>query len=354
MAYREEELRTKDKKQIDHIYKILKKYVLYVGADIKDSIGTGKEARVEWVTSVFNNKTVLKEIISDITINEYCCLEKEQVEDWGGMYNYGYYWVRLGLINTVYDEDSAEFFAYFIKPLVNLFEDEKEGLRKELGLRATVNSTVCAMVNLYGMVSFEKAYDIFCHVTSLGERISYNRFLEIAVRFSDFRKEYNICVYMNNFVSSDYLEVRNLHNIQKITPKPEYYELVCKQGDKPYYTDFSIEKLLKYEAPGSFEINSYIDEFMIFLSDTFDSTDKDIFEITDKVCKACIDEHGINFIFELLESKGFSSKSQKIQKLMVKHIMQIKNNIRLRTNRGFTINELRGISYDATMCCGNL
>lgn len=354
MAHREEELRTKDKKQIDHIYRILKKYVLYVGADIRDVTSTGKESRIEWITSVFNNRTVLKEIISDVTINEYCCIEKEQIDDWGGMYNYGYYWVLLGLLNTVYDEDSAEFFAYFIRPLADLFEVEGEDLYKELGLRATVNSTVCAMVNLYGIVSFEKAYDIFCHVTSLGEKISYNRFMEIAVRFSDFRKEYNICVYMNSFVSADYLEVKSLHEIQKITPKPEYYELVCKQGDKPFYTDFNIEKLLKYAAPGSFEINSYIDDFMLFLSDTFNRPDKDIFEITDMVCKACIDENGINFIFELLQNKGFSSKSQKIQKLMVKHIMQIKNNVRLRTNRGFTINELRAISYDATICCSNL
>ena len=186
MAHREEELRTKDKKQIDHIYRILKKYVLYVGADIRDVTSTGKESRIEWITSVFNNRTVLKEIISDVTINEYCCIEKEQIDDWGGMYNYGYYWVLLGLLNTVYDEDSAEFFAYFIRPLADLFEVEGEVLYKELGLRATVNSTVCAMVNLYGIVSFEKAYDIFCHVTSLGVKINYKRFMEIAVRFSDF------------------------------------------------------------------------------------------------------------------------------------------------------------------------
>ena len=93
---------------------------------------------------------------------------------------------------------------------------------------------------------------------------------------------------------------------------------------------------------------------MRFLSDTFEQSDEAVFGIADEVCLSCINDCGINEIFDLLENKGFYSKSQKIQKMLVKHIMQIKNNVRLRANRGYSINELRGISYDACRVCTNL
>lgn len=354
MACNKEELSTKDKKQIDMIYNTIKRYIIYSGKEIDNPESKGKGALVNWISNAYCSKNLLTEIISDLTINEYCSIEREEIEDWGGLYEYGRYWFKLGLINTVYDDDSGEFFAYFIKPMAELLNIMPPNDYKTLGYRAAVNSTVSAMVNLYGMVYNEKAYEIFCKVTSLGSKISYEKFLSIALRFCDFRPDYNICNYMNAFVSTDYLNIQNARGVQKITPKPEFYELICRQGDKPFYSDFTIDKLLNYEKPGSFEIDSNIDSFALFLNENFEKSDKEVLNVVDIVSKACIEELGINHIFEILKKYGFDTKSQKIQKLMVKHIMQIKNNVRLRVNRGFTINELRSISYENAGNCINL
>ena len=56
----------------------------------------------------------------------------------------------------------------------------------------------------------------------------------------------------------------------------------------------------------------------------------------------------------MLIEEGFAPQSQKVQKTMVRHIMEIKSNVRLRINRGYTINEMRNISYDTNAICSNL
>ncbi|MBE7057876.1 MAG: hypothetical protein E7387_02075 [Ruminococcaceae bacterium] len=353
MASREENLHTKDKKQIEKIYKKIKKYVIRVGAKIEEKTESVKEARIDYITQAYKNKDVLLAVVSDIAIKDYLALECEAADDGPGLYCYGQYLYSMGLINTVYDED-GDFYAATILELWELLFSAEKDLFEEIGCKAAVNSAVSAMTNLYGIIKFEKAYEIFCKVTHLGGKTSFEKFIETAMSFADFREEYNICVYMDCFVSGDYLNVQNVRGVKKITPLPGYYELVCRQGDKPFYTEFTVAELLNYEFPGSFEINSYIDNFMKFLSETFDRSEKAVFDMTDEVYRACVEECGINVIFDLLENKGFYSKSQKIQKTLVKHIMQIKSNIRLRVNRGFTINELRGISYESATVCSNL
>lgn len=352
MASREENLRTKDKKQIETIYKKVKRYVVHTGAKIKAKEGNDKETRINYITEAYKNNKVLLAVISDISIKDYLALERESVNDEPGLYCYGEYLRSMGLINIL--SEDGDFYAATIQDLWKLLFSGGTELLEKLGHRAAVNSSVSAMTNLYGIINFEKAYEIFCKTTRLGGKVSFESFTEIASNFSDFREEYDVCVYMKSFVSGDYLNIQNVRGVKKITPKPAYYELICRQADKPFYMDFGISELLNYESPGSFAINSYIENFMKFLSETFGQSDEAVFGITDEVYKACAQESGINVVFDLLEEKGFYSNSQKIQKSLVKYIMQIKSNIRLRVNRGFTINEIRGISYDSESICSNL
>lgn len=354
MACLKKELRTKDKKQIEYIYKKIKEYALLLGQEIGECDGTSKESRIEWIEKAYSNGRILNAVISDITIKEFCNIEKAVKFDGCSLYNYNNYWKEMGLLYTRYDDESDELSVCFVEDVISFVKCAGEDYLEKLGLKAAVNSVISSMVNLYGIIDFKMAYIIFSDLTLLGSKISYGNFLEIALRFADFREEYDICILSDRFVSGDYVEKIVSRGVKRIVPKPAYYELICKQGNKPYYTDFSIEKLLCYESPGSFEIDSFIDDLMCFLSETFNQTDKVIFEVADEVCRACINDWGINDIFYLLENKGFYSKSQKIQKTLVKHIMQIKNNIRLRENRGYSINELRGISYDNTKYCDNL
>ena len=352
MASCEENLRTKDKRQIEKIYRKVKKYTAQIRVKIEEETGSSKDNRIDFIAKAYRNKAVLSAIISDIAIKDYLALECESADDGAGLYCYGGYLDSMGLIEAVYDEDG--FYAATIKELWDLLFSNSKEFFEQLGHRAAVNSCVCAMSNLYGIVNFEKAYEVFCKTTGLGSKVSFENFINIAMSFVDFRGEYDVCVYMNSFVSADYLNVQNVRGVKKITPKPSYYELVCKQGDKPFYMEFTVSELLNYEVPGSFAINSYIDDFMKFLSETFQQSEEAVFDITNEVYKACSQECGINVIFALLEENGFYSNSQKIQKSLVKYIMQIKSNIRLRVNRGFTINELRGISYDFESFCSNL
>ena len=351
MASHEENLHTKDKKQIDIIYKKVKRYVTRVGANIEEKTENSKEARIDYIKRAYKNKDVLKAVISDITIKDYLALECDSLYDSPGLYLYGNYLFSMGLVTISVEDD---FYATTIQELWELLFSNDREFFEEIGCRAAINSTVSAMTNLYGIVNFEKAYEIFCKVTLFCEKTSFEKFVETAISFADFREEYNICVYMDSFVSGDYLNVQNIRGIKKVTPLPAYYELICRQGDKPFYTDFTILGLLDYEIPWSFIINSYVDDFIMFLTETFERSDEDVYDMVDDVYKACAEESGINVIFGLLENKGFYSKSQKIQKSLVKHIMQIKSNIRLRVHRGFTINELRGISYESASICSNL
>ena len=73
-----------------------------------------------------------------------------------------------------------------------------------------------------------------------------------------------------------------------------------------------------------------------------------------EICHACRAERGINEIFGMLAEAGYTPPSQKIQKTMVRYIMEIKSNVRLRINRGYTINEMRSIRYDAGTICSSL
>lgn len=354
MACLKKELRTKDKKQIEYIYKKVKEYALLLGQEMGDCGGQSKEHKIQWIENAYNNQNIMNSIISNITIKEYCNIESLANCKRLNSFIFNSYWDKMGLLSTEYNSDCEEYSICFVEEFLNYIKSGGERLLENLGRNATINSIVSSMVNLYGIIDLKKAYEIFCSVTFLKEKISYGDFIQTAIRFADFRDEFDICIYADSFVSMDYVEVGISKGVKRVIPKPSYYELICKQGDKPYFTNFTIEKLLCYECPGSFEIDSYIDEFVRFLSDTFEQSDEAVFGIADEVCLSCINDCGINEIFDLLENKGFYSKSQKIQKMLVKHIMQIKNNVRLRANRGHSINELRGISYDACRVCTNL
>ena len=354
MACLKKELRTKDKKQIEYIYKKIKGYALLLGRELGDCEGLSKDLRIQWIDKAYNNASILNAVISNITIKEFCNVESLVNKQRNTSFEYNNYWEKMGLLYTEYDGEYEEYSISFVEELTDFIKCGGEKFLEKLGIKATINSVVSSMVNLYGIIDIKKAYEIFCDVTFLKEKVSYSDFMQTALRFADFREEFDICIYADSFVSMDYVEVSVTKGLKKVIPTPAYYELICKQGDKPYYTNFTIEKLLCYEYPGSFEIDSYIDEFVKFLSETFMHGDDVVFGVADEVCLACIDDCGINDIFDLLENKGFYSKSQKIQKMLVKHIMQIKNNVRLRTNRGYSINELRGISYDASKVCTNL
>lgn len=354
MADIRNELFTKEKECIEKLCKKVKRYASHLGITLSVCKSTKKDVMIEWLVSAMSHKDILGAIISDLRIEELSFLNKiYETGKYIGKIDAELYWEAIGLICEKFDE-AGNSCSVFSDELTEYINDGGDKLISELGLRSIINSCVCAMVNLYGIISIKKAYDIFCGTTGLSGKVCYNLFAETAVRFTDFRKDCKICVYQNSFVAAEYLEINENRCVKRIVPKPSYYELVSKQGDKPFYTSFSISQLLKYEKPGVFEINSYITEFSNFLADNFDLDSIEVCKIAESVCRAAIEEKGINDIFKMLTEMDIVTSSQKIQKSLVKYIMSIKNSVRLRINRGYTINELRGISYDAVAICSNI
>ena len=75
MACLKKELRTKDKKQIEYIYKKVKEYALLLGQEMGDCGGLSKEHKIQWIENAYNNQNIMNSIISNITIKEYCNIE---------------------------------------------------------------------------------------------------------------------------------------------------------------------------------------------------------------------------------------------------------------------------------------
>lgn len=352
MADLKERLFTKDKEIINRIYKRIKKYIIREKIIIKEAENTSKETKISYLVKAFENEKLIRAIMQDISLREFYDFDYMIDSKYVANNCASQYWIDLGVVYTC-DEAVRNGFR-FIDEFEAVFRKEQDELYDTLGYRAAINSCISAMVNLYGIITFEKAYEIFNEITSLGRVVPFGKFCECAISFADMREDFTITAYMNNFVSSEYVKISNRNGMYKVTPLPSYYELISKQGNKPFYTHFNVTSLFEYEYPGSYGSSEYIDEFYRFLVDNFDKDKFEIMSDVDEICIACRNEMGINDIFNMLNEKGLISKSQKLQKSLVCHIMEIKNNIRLRSNRGFSINEMRILSYDMDKACGSL
>lgn len=354
MSDLKEQLCTKEKDSLEKLYRKVKGYAALHNIRLGACESTKKEARVDWIASAMERKEILQALISDLRAGESACLG--YVYESGGFGEYirmEPYWKETGLIYTVTDHEGFEH-GVMTDVLMDFLRNDDANFLSQIRTSSFINSTVCAMTNLYGAVPYAKAYDIFQEITVMHQNVAYETFVETATRFAEFREECGVVPYQKNFIASEYLDIRIRSGIRRISPLPSYYELISKQGDKPYYTDLNIRNLLDYEIPGSCESNEYIVAFTEFLSNTFGKHASELFGIMDKICRACREERGINEIFGMLIEEGFAPQSQKVQKTMVRHIMEIKSNVRLRINRGYTINEMRNISYDTNAICSNL
>ena len=349
-----EQLSAKNKDCLERLYRKVKGYAALQNLQPGVCGSARKEERIDWLASMMARKEILQSIVSDQRAGEAAYMS--YVYESGGFGEYvarSPYWEETGLIYAVTDHEGAVH-GVMTQELMAFLREGGAALMAQANAASFVNSAVCAMTNLYGAVSYAKAYDIFQEVAVLHRKIPYETFVETAVRFAQFREDSGIVTYQKNFVASEYLDVRVRSGIRRISPLPSYYELISKQGDKPYFTDLSVRILLDYEFPGSCEPNVYIGEFTEFLCNTFGKHKTELSGIMGELCRACREERGINEIFGMLTDAGYAPPSQKAQKTMVRHIMEIKNNVRLRINRGYTINEMRGICYDANAICSNL
>lgn len=196
-------------------------------------------------------KEILYSIVSDLRSGEAAYLG--YIYESGGCGEYvgrNAFWEETGLIRTVTDSEGGRAWLC-MRRADGVSAGRGAALLSRIGTLSFLNSAVCAMTNLYGTVSCAKAYDIFREIALTDREIDYQTFTETAGRFAEFREECGVVTYQKNFVASEYMDVRIRSGIRRVAPLPSYYELISRQGDKPYYTELSVQTLLDYESPGS-------------------------------------------------------------------------------------------------------
>ncbi len=356
-----ERLYTKDKDSIIKSYKRIKKYASRLGIQNTLNDGMVKDIKLHYLAESLKNERILMALINDITLSEFYDFLYFADMNFDLEYKGSDYWYDMGL--SYYIEYSDKRFFKFSDEIQRIFKNKERKMYNKLSRRAVINSCVAAMTNLYGVISFENAYKIFSEIDDKNElvdafefdkEISFQEFCDCAISFADMREEFNVAVYLDSFVSRDYVKISTRNCVTKVNPLPSFYELLNKQGNKPFYSEFSIYELLEFEYPDSYGKNDYVSSFLFFLESNFNKPSYEIIQDLNDICISCRNETGINDIFIMLDKKGLMSKSQKLQKSIVCHIMEIKNNIRLRSNRGFSINEIRLLSYDMDRACSSL
>lgn len=352
MANLMENLFTKEKDELNKIYKKIKSYCIKLNVKFREADSNNKDEKIISICEACSDNRLLMALLSDLRLRDLYDFDNYIDKNYSNDFKVSDYWIDLGLAYNCLNEDYR--FFQFVDEINNIFKNNPMLIINQLGYRATVNSCICSMVNLYGIISFEKAYEIFSHLTLFCDKVSYEEFLNYATSFIEMREDCIAAIYMGNFVAKEYMKSTLKQGLYKISPIPAYYELVSKQGDKPFYTDLDVPELLRYEHYEGFGANQYINDFFCFLKDNFELKESELYNAIRKICNACRNEIGINEIFDMMSKVGLMSKSQKIQKSIVCHIMEVKNNIRLRSNRGYTINEMRILSYDMDRACGSI
>lgn len=347
MAALRDHLMTMDQKCLIELCRRISNCIKNENIVIAGCTNEEKEILADWISSAMNRKEIMKAVVLSCRIAEYMFIQnlidsEPFIED---LYRLGgAYWERLGLIRQT--EMCTELTAF-------IRSQENTAFMREVYIASHINGSVCAMVNLYGIVPFEKAFELY-NRTPFCVKANYDVFIKTMCRFSALRSESGILLYNGNFTTNEYIRGQFKSGIRRLYPQQAYYELISKQGNKPYYIADDIGTLICYEQPENGVFYEYRNAFTEFLSETLHLDHKSCMKIASEIYQACRNERSINEIFDMLSSNTAMPDCQKIQKTLVKYIMDIKNSVRIRMNRGYSINELRNISYDSNAICSNL
>ena len=364
MAALKEHLRTKDAKTLRALCQTIKNFMEYEGIAYQACRPEDKDALLEWIDSALQQKPILYAVLCSARISEYAYFKHSLLMNGGCVpyfeeekYRYhrdGKFWERYGLFSIEKDARSCLYVTAAKELFQHISGAELKNLLEEMQIASYVNGAVCAMVNLYGIVPFSKAYEFYRFLPSCRQDLTYEAFIKIANRFSILREDCGILLYNRRFTTTEYIRAQIQSGVKRCYPYPAYYELISKQGDKPYFILEDLDSLLCYERIEQEHCDPYAEEFSRFLQDALGYGIEESERITSSILHTCKTDCGMNTLFTSLAEQGVIPASQKLQKTMVKLILNLKNNLRLRTNRGHTIGELRQICYDAGASCSNL
>ena len=118
------------------------------------------------------------------------------------------------------------------------------------------------------------------------------------------------------------------------------------QADKPFYIPSSAETIFDYDDSRAVWMDFDCLTLAAYLEDDMGVDRMMSLNITSSIKSAFMDNRGINDAFDILRRNNINLSAQCVHKDLIRLIMEIKDNIRLKINRGHTIKEMRRMNYD--------
>ncbi len=249
-------------------------------------------------------------------------------------------WLEWGIVYIGVNRDNEYFIAVtqdFIQYVKDIYKPEDEAIYDSVSF---AYSCCCAMTNINGIVPIEVVLGVY-NLNSQGRELQTHQLLKIIDHYQLFR-DVNFIVYNDLLVLDNLMCKKN----GKYIPNKEYFRLLTVQADKPFYIPSSAETIFDYDDSRAVWMDFDCLTLAAYLEDDMGVDRMMSLNITSSIKSAFMDNRGINDAFDILRRNNINLSAQCVHKDLIRLIMEIKDNIRLKINRGHTIKEMRRMNYD--------
>lgn len=251
-------------------------------------------------------------------------------------------WLDWGIVHIGINSSNEYFLSIteeFKEYVKNIFTPESESLFDSVSF---VYSCCCAMANINGIVPFEVVRNVY-NINAQNKELELDNMLKIIKHYSLFRTT-NFVIYNDNLVLDNLVSKRK----GVVKPNAEYFKLLAIQADKPFYIPTTAETIFDYDDSRAIWMDFDCLALAAYLENAMDIDNVSSLRITSQIKAAFMENRGINDAFDILRRNKINLTVQCVHKEIIKLIMEIKDNIRLKINRGHSIKEMRKMNYDKT------
>lgn len=249
-------------------------------------------------------------------------------------------WLEWGIV-YIGKNSSQEYFmsitSEFVEYVKDIYKPEDEAIFDSVSF---AYSCCCAMSNINGIVPIEVVRSVY-NLNSQGRELQHEQLLKIVEHYRLFR-DANFVIYNDLFVLESLMKKKD----GKYLPDKEYFRLLTAQADKPFYIPSSAETIFDYDDSRAIWMDLDCLALAAYLEDELNIDNIDALNITSSIKYTFMENGGINDAFDILRRNNINLSVQCVHKEIIRLVIQIKDNIRLKINRGHTIREMRRMNYD--------
>lgn len=249
-------------------------------------------------------------------------------------------WLEWGIVYIGVNNDNEYFISItpdFEQYVKDIYRPEEEAIYDSVSF---AYSCCCAMTNINGIVPIEVVLGVY-NLNSQGRELQTPQILKIIEHYRCFR-DVNFVIYNDLLVLNDLICKKG----DKYSPNKEYFKLLSMQVDKPFFIPSSAETIFDYDDSRAVWMDFDCLALAAYLEDNIGIDNMVSLSITSSIKSAFMDNKGINEAFDILRRNNIDLTVQCVHKDLIRLIMEIKDNIRLKINRGHTIREMRRMNYD--------